>query len=149
MTRPGMIEGLPLPELDDDTRPFWEASIRGELVIQACTSCDRLRHPPRPMCPWCRSLESEWRSMSGRATIWSYVVPHPPLLPAFMPVAPYNVCVVALDEDPTIRLVGNLVEHEGAPIDSVDPTTIDIGSAVRVTFEQVATDVALPRFVRD
>ena len=143
-----MIEGAPLPELDADTAPFWEASIRGELVIQACSACDALRHPPRPMCPRCRSLESEWRPMSGRATIWSYVVPHPPLLPAFMPVAPYNVCIVALEEDPTIRLVGNLVAEPGAPINSIDPSTIEIGAPVRVVFEQVADDVALPRFVQ-
>ena len=86
--------------------------------------------------------------MSGRATVWSYVVPHPPLLPAFMPLAPYNVCVVALDEDAMIRLVGNVIEHEGAPINSIDPSTIDIGMPVRIVFEQVADDVALPRFVR-
>lgn len=143
-----MIEDLPLPELDSDTRPFWEAAVRGELVIQACSSCGTLRHPPRPMCPRCRSLESEWRPMSGNATVWSYVVPHPPLLPAFMPYAPYNVCIVALDEDPTIRLVGNLVAEPGARIDSADPATIEIGMPVRIVFEQVADDVALPRFVR-
>jgi uncharacterized OB-fold protein len=143
-----MIDDAPLPLLDDDSAAFWQAALRGELVIQACASCGALRHPPRPMCPVCRSLESEWRAMSGNATIWSYVVPHPPLLPAFMPVAPYNVCVVSLDEDPAIRLVGNLVTEPGAPINSIDPATIEIGTPVRVIFEQVADDVALPRFVR-
>ena len=143
-----MIETPPLPELDDDTAPFWQATCRGELVIQACGSCGRLRHPPRPMCPYCRSLNVEWKPMSGTGTIWSFVVPHPPLLPAFMPVAPYNVCIVTLDEDPLIRLVGNVIEHEGAPINSVDPSTIEVGQAVRVVFEQVADDVALPRFIR-
>ena len=86
--------------------------------------------------------------MSGRATVWSYVVPHPPLLPAFTPLAPYNVCVVSLDEDPNIRLVGNLIQSEGAAINSVDPAGIEIGTPVRVVFEQVAEDVALPRFVQ-
>jgi uncharacterized OB-fold protein len=86
--------------------------------------------------------------MSGAATVWSYVVPHPPLLPAFMPLAPYNVCVVTLDEDPLIRLVGNLIEAEGAAINSADPASIEIGMPVRVVFERVAEDVALPRFVR-
>jgi uncharacterized OB-fold protein len=143
-----MIEGAPLPLLDEDSAPFWEAALRGELVIQACSSCGALRHPPRPMCPRCRSLDSQWRPMSGNATVWSYVVPHPPLLPAFMPVAPYNVCIVALDEDPLIRLVGNLVAGDGAPINSVDPATIEIGAPVRVVFDRVADDVALPRFVR-
>jgi uncharacterized OB-fold protein len=143
-----MIETPPLPELDADTAPFWQASCRGELMIQACASCGALRHPPRPMCPRCRSLEMLWRPMSGNATVWSFVVPHPPLLPAFQPFAPYNVCVVSLEEDENIRLVGNLIAEVGAPINSVDPATIQIGERVRVVFEQVADDVALPRFVR-
>jgi uncharacterized OB-fold protein len=143
-----MIEEAPLPELDDDTGPFWQATCRGELLIQACGSCGALRHPPRPMCPHCRSLEVDWKQMSGNGTIWSYVVPRSPLLPAFEPFAPYNVCVVSLDEDDTIRLVGNLIAEEGAPINSVDPTTIEIGERVRVVFDRVADDVALPRFVR-
>ncbi|MBV9253887.1 MAG: hypothetical protein JO054_06630, partial [Actinobacteria bacterium] len=54
----------------------------------------------------------------------------------------------ALDEDPTIRMVGNLVVSEGAPINSVDPATIEIGESVRVVFERVADDVVLPRWVR-
>jgi uncharacterized OB-fold protein len=143
-----VIETPPLPELDNDTGPFWQAACRGELVIQACASCGTLRHPPRPMCPVCRSLEREWRLMSGNATVWSYVVPHPPLLPAFQPYAPYNVCVVSLEENENIRIVGNLISEEGAPINSVDPATIQVGERVRVVFEQVADDVALPRFIR-
>jgi uncharacterized OB-fold protein len=86
--------------------------------------------------------------MSGRATVWSFVVPHPPLLPAYAELAPYNVIVVALEEDATIRMVGNLVESEDAPIDSVDPSTIQIGMPVRVVFQRVADDVVLPRWVR-
>jgi uncharacterized OB-fold protein len=143
-----MIETPPLPEIEPDSAPFWSAALRGELVIQACGSCGRLRHPPRPMCPYCQSLKVDWRPMSGNATVWSFVVPHPPLLPAFQPYAPYNVCVVALDEDPGIRLVGNLIAREGAAINSVDPATIEIGERVHVLFERVADDVALPRFAR-
>jgi uncharacterized OB-fold protein len=86
--------------------------------------------------------------MSGMATVWSYVVPHPPLLPAYEGFAPFNVIVVALDEDPTIRMVGNLVEHEDAPINSVDPRSIAIGETVRVAFSRVE-DVSLPRWVRE
>ena len=86
--------------------------------------------------------------MSGRGTVWSFVVPHPPLLPAFQPVAPYNVVVVALDEDPMLRLVGNLVASPDGPINEIDPATIGIGERVRVVFQRVADDVALPRWVR-
>lgn len=144
-----MIEGSPLPLLDDDSTEFWTAAADGRLLIQACGTCSRLRHPPRPMCPWCRSTETAWQEMSGRGRIWSFVVPHPPVLPAFAPFAPYNVCIVELAEDPDLRVVGNLIESPGSPINSVDPTTIRIGEPVRVVFDRVTDDVGLPRFVRE
>ena len=55
--------------------------------------------------------------------------------------------VVALDEDPTIRIVGNLVEDAAGPINAIDPATIRIGEPVRVVFAPIE-DVALPRWVR-
>jgi uncharacterized OB-fold protein len=139
---------LLLPEIDGETAPFWEAASRHELVVQRCDNCHRLRFPPRPACPWCQSFDSTWSPVSGRATVWSFVVPHPPLLPAYAELAPYNVVVVTLEEDPTIRMVGNVVADADAPINSVDPATIEIGTPVRVVFQQVADDVALPRWVR-
>jgi uncharacterized OB-fold protein len=143
-----MESGFLLPDLDDDdTRGFWEGTAAGELRVQACAECGRLRMPPRPMCPACRSLRSEWRRMSGRATIWSFVIAHPPLLPAYADLAPYNVITVALDEDPALRLVGNLVAAPDASINSVDPYTIRIGEPVRVVFQRI-DDVHFPRWVR-
>ena len=143
-----MATGFVLPDLeDDDAAPFWQAAARGELLMQACAACGRRRMPPRPMCPGCRSLRQEWVSVSGRGTIWSFVVVHPPLLPAYQELAPYNVITVALDEDPHLRLVGNLVERVDGPINEVDPATIRIGQPVRVVFQQIA-DVFLPRWMR-
>ena len=141
--------GFLLPDLDDETSaPFWHGTARGELLVQVCGACGAWRMPPRPMCPRCRSIAIDWVPTSGTGTIWSFIVPHPPLLPAYSELAPYNAIVVALDDDPTIRFVGNLVTAPGAPINSVDPATITIGEEVVVAFEQVADDVALPRFVR-
>jgi uncharacterized OB-fold protein len=137
-----------LPEIDDVSRPFWEGAAVGELRVQACARCHSLRFPPRPVCPRCQSFEEEWRTMSGRGRVWSFVVPHPPLLPAFMAVAPYNVVVVELEEDPLLRMVGNLVQGPDAPINSVDPSTIRIGEPVSAVFQRVAEDVTLPRWVR-
>jgi uncharacterized OB-fold protein len=85
--------------------------------------------------------------MSGRGTIWSFIVPHPPLLPAYQELAPYNVIVVALEEDPSIRFVGNLVTKPDGAINEIDPATIAIGDPVRVVFHRVE-DVTLPRWVR-
>jgi uncharacterized protein len=147
MTQHLTPEGFLLPLQDEDGRPFWEGTAQGELRMQACAGCGRLRFPPRPMCPWCRSVDSEWKTMSGRGTIWSFVVPHPPLLPAWAELAPYNVVVVALDEEPTIRLVGNLVTTEDGPVNEIDPSAIEIGQPVRVVFQKLG-DVALPRWTR-
>jgi uncharacterized OB-fold protein len=83
--------------------------------------------------------------MSGRGTIWSFVVAHPPLLPGYAELAPYNVVVVALEEDPALRLVGNLVTSADGPINEL--LEIAIGAPVRVVFAQVSDDVSLPRWV--
>jgi uncharacterized protein len=140
--------GFLLPDVEDEvSAPFWEGTARGELLVQRCSSCGRTRMPPRPMCPHCRSLDVRWEPTSGRGTVWSYAVPHPPLLPAYSEVAPYNVLIVALDDDPSIRFVGNLVESPDAPLNSVDPATISIGDAVQVVFAPV-DDVVLPRWTR-
>jgi len=142
-----METGFLLPDTDDDEgAPFWVGTAAGELRVQRCANCGLLRMPPRPMCPRCRSLDNTWDAMSGRGTIWSFVVPHRPLLPAYGELAPYNVIVVTIDEDPAIRFVGNLVADQDAQINSVDPATIEIGAPVQVVFHQIE-DVTLPRWV--
>ena len=86
--------------------------------------------------------------MSGRGTIYSYAVPHPPLLPQFSDLAPYNVILVSLDEDPTIRLIGNLVNRADDPINAVDPGSIELDHPVEVVFEMVNDEIHMPRWVR-
>ena len=140
--------GFLLPDPEEPTAAeFWAGCARGELLVQACGSCGAWRMPPRPMCPVCRSTQVRWEPTSGRGTVWSFIVPHPPLLPAYSKLAPYNVIVVALDEDRAIRFVGNLVASPDGPINEVDPHGIRIGEPVRVVFQPV-DDVSMPRWVR-
>jgi len=135
-----------LPAPDDDSQPFWDSCLEGVLRVQACASCGRRRFPPRPMCPWCRSFDRDWQAVSGRGSIWSFVVAHPPLLPAYSAVAPYNVIVVTLDEDPSLRLVGNVIDGADASLNSVDPSTITIGDPVEVVFDAPVDGIAMPRW---
>ena len=130
------------PVTDADGAPFWEYAARGELRVQTCGDCAEPRFPPRPCCPHCQSFASEWRLMSGHGRIWSYVVPHPPLLPDYAELAPYNVVVVALADAPRIRLVGNVVTGPGAALNSVPPELIRIGARVRAVFD----GTGLPRW---
>lgn len=143
-----METGWLLPDLADPTsNEFWHGCARGELLVQACSACGARRMPPRPMCPRCRSTSVTWEPTSGRGRIWSFIVAHPPLLPAFAAVAPYNSIIVELAEDPAIRFVGNLVATVDGEINEIDPATIAIGEPVRVVFH-VIDDVTLPRWVR-
>lgn len=139
-------ESLLSPLIDSDGAPFWEYAARGELRVQACAGCGELRFPPRPCCPHCQSFESEWRRTSGRGRIWSYVLAHPPLLPAYAAQAPYNAIVVELSDAPRVRLVGNLVTAPDAPLDSVAPERLRIGARVQVVFAAV-DGITVPRWV--
>ncbi|MCA9503461.1 MAG: OB-fold domain-containing protein [Spirochaetaceae bacterium] len=141
-----METGWILPDLSSEvTRGFWDGCAAGELRIQTCGSCGAMRMPPRPMCPACRSVARDWKTVSGEGRIWSFVVAHPPLLPAYAEIAPYPVVTVALAEDPTIRIVGGLVGGPNLTADGVDPATIEIGDPVRVVFAQIE-DVTVPRW---
>ena len=142
-----MIEGRILTDVSHpEVAPFWAGCAEGELRVQACASCGRRRMPPRPMCPWCNSFDDRWEVMSGQARVWSVVIPHPPLLPAYTDEAPYNVVVVELVDDPSIRFVGNVVAEAGAPLNSVDPHSVEIGDELEVVFTQAADDVWLPQW---
>jgi uncharacterized protein len=135
-----------LPAPDADSAPFWDGCAVGELRVQRCASCGRSRMPPRPMCPWCRSLDGSWEATSGRGRIWSWVVSHPPLLAAYAEQAPYNVVVVELDDDPSVRFVGNVVDDPDGRLDAVDPSTLAIGQLVEVCFATPVDGIALPRW---
>lgn len=126
---------LPLPVPDEDSAPFWEYCRQHELRAQRCTSCGRLRHPPRPTCPSCGSTEFEWQRLSGRGTVYTYAVSHQAVHPALEGRIPFTHLIVELDEG--VRMTSNLVE--GGP-------PIDIGTPVEVVFEGVTEEITLPRF---
>lgn len=137
-----------LPDLEDEVvRPFWEGTAAGELRYQTCADCGRFRHPPRPMCPHCRSLADQWEVAAGTGTIWSFVIAHPPLLPAYAEQAPYPVAVVTLDEDPTLRMVGNVVRTPDGPLGELGPDDLAIGDRVEVAFPDPVEGVVLPRWI--
>lgn len=146
-------DSLLVPVTDPETEGFWEGAAQGELRVQACGSCGRLRHPPRVMCPWCHSTDRHWQAVSGRGTIWSYVVAHPPLLPAYAELAPYAVITVTLEEGDSLRMVGNLLASPEGAINEIDPATIEIGEPVRAVFSPRrrpdGSDLFMPQWVRD
>ena len=124
----------PRPAMNDDTAFFWDGAKAGELRIQRCGSCGVLRHPPRPACGACGSLEWDTVAASGRGSVYSYVVHHHPPVPGFAP--PFVVVLVELEEG--VRVVSNLV--------GVEPAAVEIGQPVEAAFEVVDDELTLPVF---
>ena len=126
----------PLPVVDADTRPFWEAAAEHRLLIQHCTNCDNFVFYPRVLCPHCHSEGLEWREASGRGTIYSFTVSRRPASPGFKDDVPYVVAIVELEEGP--RMMSNV------RVDDVG--RVRIGQRVRVVFEDVTNEITLPKF---
>jgi uncharacterized OB-fold protein len=124
----------PRPSVTQDNSFFFEGAKEGKLLIQRCSECGMLRHPPRPACPNCRSFLWDTLQASGRGTIYSYVVNHYPQVPAFD--YPLIVALVELEEG--TRLVAN-VSH-------MTPETVAIGMPVVAEFESFDDELSLPVF---
>jgi acetyl-CoA acetyltransferase/uncharacterized OB-fold protein len=125
----------PLPELNPWSEWFWTSGADGRLRIQGCSDCGTLVHPPVPVCPVCRSRSSKPTPVSGRATVVGYTVNQHQWIPDLPP--PYVIAVVALAEDPAVRLTTNITQ--------CDPSEVHIGLEVAVRFEH-HDDVWLPMF---
>jgi uncharacterized OB-fold protein/acyl dehydratase len=124
----------PRPALTQDNRFFFDGAREGKLLIQRCTNCGTLRHPPRPSCAKCRSFEWDTMTASGRATVYSYVVNHYPQVPSFD--YPLVVALVELEEG--TRLVANLSD--------IAPSEVSIGLPVVAHFEAFDEELTLPVF---
>jgi uncharacterized OB-fold protein len=124
----------PAPIVTEDSAVFWDAAAEGRLVAQRCGECGVLRHPPRPMCPHCRSLQIDVVELSGRGTLYSYAVLHHPRSPAF----DYPLLTALVDLDEGIRVVSNLVDVEAGDV--------RIGMPLEVTFTPTAGAAQVPVF---
>jgi hypothetical protein len=125
-----------LPQLTPENEHFWKGGAEGELRFLHCARCAYLVHPPQPRCPLCLGTELAPRAVSGRAQVLTFTVNHQPWIPGFAP--PYVVAIVAIDEQPDLRLMTNVV--------GCAPEAVRIGMPVRVVFEACEDGIHLPLF---
>jgi uncharacterized OB-fold protein len=126
---------LPLPAVDADTKPFWDAAREGELRIQRCRACGRHQFYPRRRCTACGG-DVEWVTSRGEGRVYSYTVVHRAAHESLLSLAPYVVALVDLDEG--VRMMTRL-RH-------ASPDGVRIGQPVRVVFERLTDEVTLPLF---
>lgn len=132
------MDGKPfrvLPRVTPETEFFWTSGADGRLRFLRCQDDGTFVHPPAPVCPRCLGRQLAPEVVSGRGTVHSHTVNHKEWYPGLTP--PYVIAVVAIEEDPTVRLMTNVI---GCP-----PDDVHIGMAVRVTFDHY-DDVWLPMF---
>ncbi|MBT4521322.1 MAG: hypothetical protein HOC23_15085 [Halieaceae bacterium] len=127
--------GRPLPKLNADTEPWWAALKRHQLLVQTCSDCEMAIHPPRPMCPNCRSMELSWSPSSGKGSVYSWVIINRAFHPYFMEKIPFAVVLVEM-EDGT-RLVGSI---------DCENDQLEDGLPVEVTFDDVDDDFSMLLF---
>ena len=124
-----------LPLVTDWNRFYWTSGSDGRLRFRCCAGCGSVQHPAGPTCRYCGSGRLEVREVSGRGVVQSHTTNHQQWS-VDVPV-PYSVAVVAIEEDPRVRLTTNIV--------GCDPGHVHVGMRVRVLFEHVE-DVWLPVF---
>jgi uncharacterized OB-fold protein len=126
----------PLPEPTDYSRPFWEACRKHELRVQRCQQCGALIHYPKVHCPHDGCDRFDWVQMSGRGSVYSFIVAQRAFHPGFKADLPYTVAVIELEEGP--RMMSNVI--------GLDPDDVYIGMPVEVQFEDVNEEFSLPKF---
>ena len=104
---------FPLPDFEfEPTRGYWEAAQRESLVIPRCASCAHWNWYPSAQCSQCEAEELPWTEVSGRSK------------------APYLTGLVALDEDPRVRLATLFVDCEASDL--------SLDMPVEVTFRKLS-----------
>jgi uncharacterized OB-fold protein len=128
----------PSPRPNADTRPFWEACNREELVYQYCPACDKIQFYPRACCILCRGNSLEWRKSAGLGSIYTFTINFRAPSPAFAQEVPYVIALVDLDEG--FRMMLNVRD--------CNPDAVRIGQRVRIVYE-VRGGQKIPQSVLD
>ncbi len=137
---------FPLPDLADErTAEYFAGAARGELVIPRCDACGSLCWYPMGECDRCGGGSFTWCPVSGRGRLFSWVVVERAFLPAFADMVPFVTGLVALDEDPAVRIVSYVVD--------TGPHELRAGQALQAAFRPLrfstvpGKEVVVPIFV--
>jgi len=106
------------PDTNPETKPLFDGTAAGKLMIRRCARCKKAHWYPRALCPFCFG-DCEWEQASGRAKIYTLSV-----MERANPR--YAIGYVTLAEGPSMRT--NFVD--------CDFQALKIGQDVTVTFIQ-------------
>ncbi len=126
----------PAPQVTTTTKQFWDATTRGEFLLQRCDACDTVIWFPKKHCPECAATGLSTFAASGNGTVYSHTVIRK-VANEYKAATPFVVAYVELDEGP--RVMTNIVD--------CDPESVTVGMRVRMVFHDTGEGSALYRFV--
>lgn len=126
----------PIPNGED--KAFWANCAQRRLTFQQCGACEAVTHPPISVCPHCQSIERGWLKAPAEATVFSFTWIHSAAHESVTRSLPYNVVVVEFPGLPGVRLISNVVD--------ADRSSLNIGDAVTLVWEDIGGGMSLPRF---
>lgn len=128
----------PVPTIDPESEPYWEAASEGELAIQHCADCGEHQFYPRKLCRHCWSRNLEFERLDGDGEIYSFTICHTAGQPGYGEETPYAVALVELElpsENPSGRPV-RMTSH----VVGCEDDELEIGLAVTATFRRISEE---------
>jgi uncharacterized OB-fold protein len=128
----------PLPEITDQTRPFWTAAKNRKLVLQKCARCGTTHFQPKPWCVECGCRDIPWTEAATTGTIYTFTVSRAVAMNLAGWQDELPVLFALIDLDDGARLYGQVT--------GATPETIRIGGRVEAYFEDISDEAAIPKF---
>ena len=125
----------PIPKPTAETREFWDACARDELVYQVCAAFRHVQFYPRRHCSACQGKQMQWLRSAGNATVYSHTTVYRAPTAAFKGDVPYAIALVDLDEG--FRMMVNIL--------GCDPAEVRIGARVKIVFRDAGGGMKLPQ----
>ena len=126
----------PLPKIEPETEEYWKAAKRHELFLQRCNACEEVIYFPRVMCYRCLSEDLGWFKSTGLGAVYSFTIIHQVAHQGFEVDVPYVYAIIDLDDG--ARMISNVV--------NIDPSAVQVGMRVKVTFDDVTSEISIPKF---
>lgn len=120
---------IPVPEINEESQPYWDATAEGKLLIKKCADCGEFHFYPRTICPFCMSDNTQWHQSSGKGKVYSYSVMHR---------SPVKYCIAYVTLEEGVTMMTNIID--------VDFEKIKIDMDVQVAFVDTGEGCALPYF---
>jgi len=123
--------------------PFWAAAQEGQLSLPKCCDCAKITWYPAESCPQCSGSTFEWKAVSGKARLFSWAIVSRALHRPLAPLGPYISAIVAIEEDPSVRLVTRLVDCDAKALTQDMPVRLKCADA---GYPEVETGFIVPFF---